>query len=99
MVTVTFRLDDALHRRLLRRAHGADLSLSAFIRSVLSRAADPDRTYIYSSKDEILAVAIQTFAILVTAVGERSPQSLEKGQSYARQLLDERGLLAEEPRS
>mgnify|MGYP001045164906 CR=1 FL=1 len=97
MIKVNFRIDEALHARLSRRAAGADLSLSAFIRSVLGQAADSQSRYIYSSQDEILAICIQILSIVATATGEQSPKALEKGMADARALLGDRGLLSEEP--
>jgi RHH-type transcriptional regulator, rel operon repressor / antitoxin RelB len=96
---LNIRVDDALHERLARRAHGANLSLSAFIRSVLEQAADPGRRYVFSSQDEILATCIQIFTILATSIGRRSPEMLEKGMAEAQNLLRERGLLGPEQRS
>lgn len=99
MIKVNFRIDEALHARLSRRAHGANLSLSAFIRSVLAQAADSQGRYIYSSQDEILATCIQILSILATATGQQSPKALEQGMADARAILLERGLLGmDEPR-
>lgn len=95
MIKVNFRIDEDLHARLSRRAHGADLSLSAFIRSVLAEAADPGGGYIYSSQDEILATCIQILSILATATGQQSPKALEQGMADARSILLERGLLGQ----
>ncbi|WP_331386003.1 CopG family transcriptional regulator [Sphingomonas sp. Ant H11] len=75
------RIDSALHDRLNRRAAGADLSLSVFIRSVLEQAADPRGRYIYSSQDEILATCIQILTILGTSIGQRTPDVLQKGMA------------------
>lgn len=93
MVRISVRIDTVLHDRLSRRAHGAELSLSSFVRSVLEQAADPNRRYIYSSQDEILATSIQILTILATSVGQRSPEILEKGMAEARAILRQRGLL------
>lgn len=99
MIKLNIRVDAPLHERLSRRAHGANLSLSAFIRSVLEQAADPSRRYVYSSQDEILATSIQILTILATSVGRRSPETLEKGMAEAQDLLRERGLLGHEQQS
>jgi len=96
MIKINFRIEEAVYARLVRRAHGANMSLSAFVRSVLAQAADPNRDYIYSAQDEILATQIQILSILATAVGERSAATLERGMTEARALLLERGLLPEE---
>lgn len=93
MVKLNFRIDEELNERLIRRAVAADLSLSEFIRAVLAQAAEPNRGYIFSSKDEILATSIQLLSILVVAVGRRSPEAVEQGMAEARALLAERGLL------
>ncbi len=93
MVRLSVRVDSALHDRLNRRAAGADLSLSMFVRSVLEQAADPRGRYIYSSQDEILATCIQILTILGTSIGQRSPDLLQKGMADARAILRERGLL------
>lgn len=96
MNKLNIRVDSTLHERLSRRAHGANLSLSAFVRSVLEQAADPGRRYVFSSQDEILATSIQILTILATSVGRRSPETLEQGMAEARELLRERGLLGPE---
>ncbi|MBA4090092.1 MAG: CopG family transcriptional regulator [Sphingobium sp.] len=93
MVKLNFRIDELLHERLVLRANAADLSLSDFVRAVLAQAAEPNRGYIFSSKDEILAMTIQILSILVVAVGRRSPDAVEQGMAEARVLLAERGLL------
>lgn len=96
MIKVNFRIDEDEHARLGRRAHGAGLTLSAFIRSVLKQAADSQGRYIYSSNDEILATCIQILSIVATSVGSRSPETLARGMEDARRLLQERGLLGED---
>lgn len=95
MTKLNIRLDDALHARLGRRAHGAGLPLATFCRNVLAQAADPQNRYIYSSQDEILATLLQVLAILGTYVGQQSPKALEGGMAEARAILAERGLLHE----
>lgn len=99
MIKINIRVDAAVHERLGRRAHGANLSLSAFLRSVLEQAADPNRRYVFSSQDEILATSIQILTILATSIGRRSPETLEQGMIQARELLRERGLLGPEERA
>jgi hypothetical protein len=93
VVKLNFRMDEQLHARLIQRANAADLSLSDFVRSVLAQAAEPNRGYIFSSNDEILAMTIQILSILVVAIGRRSPDAVEQGMTEARILLAERGLL------
>lgn len=95
MHMLSLRIDDALHERLCRRSHGANLTLSAFCRNVLTQAADPQHRYVYSSQDEILATALQMLSILATFVGQQSPQALEQGMEDARAILAERGLVPE----
>jgi RHH-type rel operon transcriptional repressor/antitoxin RelB len=93
MHRVSVRVDDTLYLRLTRRAVGADLSFSDFIRSILTQAADPRGRYIYSSQDEVLATCIQILTILATSVGQRAPEVLERGMADASSILRERGLL------
>ena len=96
MIRISVRIDGALHARLIRRAAGADLGFSAFVRAVLQQAADPGGRYIYSSQDEILATCIQILTLLATATGEQSPAALERGMADARTLLLQRGLLGQD---
>lgn len=96
MHRVSVRVDDTLYERLSRRAAGADLSFSDFIRSVLIQAADPRGRYIYSSQDEVLGTCIQILTILATSVGERTPEILKRGMADASAILRERGLLGPE---
>lgn len=93
MTRITIRVDQGLHDRLQKRAAGAELPMSTFIRSVLEQAADPGGRYIYSSQDEILATCIQILSILATSVGNRAPDTLAKGMAEAKTLLRQRGLL------
>jgi hypothetical protein len=93
VIRISVRIDDALYERLNRRAAGADLSFSKFVRSVLEQAADPGGRYIYSSQDEILATCIQIFSIVATATGQQSPKALEQAKADARDMLLKRGLL------
>ncbi|MCT2400099.1 CopG family transcriptional regulator [Novosphingobium mangrovi (ex Huang et al. 2023)] len=86
-------MDDTLYLSLQRRAQGANLSLSDFVRSVLAQAADPRGRYIYSSQDELLGIVIQILTLVATSIGERSPQLLERGMQDAKAVLRERGLL------
>ena len=99
MSKVNFRLEGALHVALMRRARGANLSLSAFIRQVLEQAVDERKRYVFSSQDEILATSIQILSILATSVGQQSPKALEQGMAQARSILLERGLLGEADRT
>lgn len=96
MSKVNFRLDGTLHTALMRRARGANLSLSAFIRQALEQAVDERRRYVFSSQDEILATSIQILSIVATSVGQQSPKALEQGMAQARSILAERGLLGGE---
>ncbi|WP_037488542.1 hypothetical protein [Sphingobium indicum] len=96
MHRISVRVDDTLYLRLRCRAHGANLSLSDFVRQILVQAADPRGRYIYSSQDELLATCIQILTILATSIGARSPEILERGMQDARTLLHERGLLDQE---
>jgi len=93
---LNFRLDESLHAALRRRALGANLSLSGFIRQLLEQAVDERKRYVFSSQDEILATSIQILSIVATSVGEQSPSALEQGMAQARMILAERGLLGGE---
>jgi len=93
---LSVRIDEALYERLLGRAYGANLSLSEFIRRLLQEAAQPGGRYIFTANDELLGIAIQTFALLATLAGEQSPAALEKGTARAREMLDQQGLLDRE---
>ncbi|HAF42720.1 MAG TPA: CopG family transcriptional regulator [Sphingobium sp.] len=95
MPKLNFRLDEALHTAVARRARGANLPLSVFIRQVLEQAVDERKRYVFSSQDEILATSIQILSILATSVGQQSPKALEQGMAQARSILLERGLLGE----
>lgn len=96
MHRISVRVDDTLYLRLQRRAHGANLSLSDFVRQILAQAADPRGRYIYSSQDELLATSIQILTLVATSIGHRSPEILERGMVDARAILRERGLLDQE---
>jgi len=93
MIRLSVRIESDLHERLQRRAAGAELPFSTFVRSVLEQAADPGGRYIYSSQDEILATCIQILSIIATSVGDRAPDSLARGMAEAKALLRQRGLL------
>jgi hypothetical protein len=96
MMRISVRVDADLHERLQRRAVGASLPFSTFVRAVLDQAAHSNRRYVYSSQDEILATCIQILSILATSVGQRAPDTLARGMTEARTLLRERGLLEPE---
>jgi len=95
---VNFRLYESLHSTLMRRARGANLSLSGFIRQALEQAVDERKRYVFSSHDDILATSSQILSILATSVGQQSPKALEQGMAQARSILLERGLLGEADR-
>lgn len=96
MPKINFRLDGSLHTALMRRARGANLSVSGLVRQLLEQAVDERRRYVFSSQDEILATSIQILSILATSVGQQSPKALEVGMAQARAILTERGLLGGE---
>lgn len=96
MPQINFRADDALAESLQRRAVGANLSLSAYMRRIAEQSVDERQRYVFSSQDEILATAIQILSILATSVGQQSPKALEQGMADARVILAERGLLGRE---
>ena len=95
MRVVSVRLDEELYRKLRRRAYAANLSLSRFLQPLLEDAAYPGGKYVYSGQDELLAIAMQTFAILSSVASERSPDAFQRGLAHARDMLDRRGLLGE----
>jgi predicted transcriptional regulator len=94
MPVITIRLDDHVHYRLKLRAAGANLSISALIRPLIEDAAYPGGRYVYTSQDELIGIAIQTFAIVAELAGAQAPRALEQGIAQARNMLRERGLLA-----
>jgi antitoxin component of RelBE/YafQ-DinJ toxin-antitoxin module len=94
LVTISLRIDDALHERLCHRARGAGISVSELVRPALKQVADPARGYIYTSNDEILATTLQVLAILAAEVRRRSPEALAEGMADARAILQRKGLLA-----
>ena len=96
LAKLNIRIDDALHERLSRRAHGAGISISELVRPALEQAVDPERGYIYTSQDEILATTLQILAILAAGVRRRSPEALAEGMVDARAILERKGLLAPE---
>lgn len=96
MPVITIKLDDELHRRLRLRAAGANLSLSAFLRPLIEDAAYPGGRYVYTVQDELLGIALQSFAILAELANAQSPEVLARGTSKARDLLRDRGLLPDD---
>ncbi|HUD90500.1 CopG family transcriptional regulator [Sphingobium sp.] len=80
----------------MRRALGAILSLSGFIRQLLEQAVDERKRYVFSSQDEILATSIQILSIVATSVGQQSLKALEQGMARTQMILTERGLLGGE---
>lgn len=95
MRVMSIRLDDELHRKLRRRAYAANLSLSKFLHPLLEDAAFPGGKYVYSGQDELLGIALQTFAILSSVASETSPDAFQRGLAHARDMLSQRGLLGE----
>jgi len=93
MPVITIQLEDELHRRLKRRAANANLSISAFVRPLIEDAAIPGGRYIFTGQDELLGIAIQTFAVLAELASDQSPRVLEMGMANARTLMRDRGLL------
>ena len=96
MPRISIRIDDALHDRLYRRSRAAGLSVSELVRPVLEDVAWPGGRYVYTGQDEILTIAIQTFALLAHDLSARSPADYTRGIEAARDLLRNRGLLAPE---
>lgn len=96
MPVVTIHLDHELHRQLKLRAGGANLSMSAFLRPLIEDAAFPGGRYVYTSQDELIGIAIQTFMLLAELATAQSPAVVERGMAGARVMLRERGLLKPE---
>jgi hypothetical protein len=97
MPVVTIYLDDMLHRRLKRRAFGANLSISAFVRPLIEDAASPGGRYVYTSQDELLGIAIQSFMLMSEMALAQSPAIVERAMLQARAMLHERGLFDPDP--
>ena len=93
MRTLSIRIDDALHRRLRLRAYGANLSVSEFLRPLIEDAAVPGGRYAYTSQDELLGVALQTYALLAEMAAQQSGGIVERALTASRAMLRERGLL------
>jgi hypothetical protein len=77
---INFRLDGPLHVALMRRARGANLSLSGLVRQLLEQAVDERRRYVLR-RGRNPRHAIQILSILATSVGQQSPKALEQGIS------------------
>lgn len=93
MPIITMRLDEELHRRVKIRAAGAQLSISEFLRPAIEDLAFPGGRYAYTGQDEILGVAIQTYALLAEMAAEQSPAILERAVVASRSMLRDRGLI------
>ena len=93
MRTLSIRIDDALHRRLRLRAYGANLSVSEFLRPLIEDAAVPGGRYAYTGQDELLGVALQTYALLAEMAAQQSGGIVERALAASRAMLRERGLL------
>jgi hypothetical protein len=93
MSVVTVRVDEELHRRVKLRAANANLSVSEFLRPVIEDVAFPGGRYLFTGQDELLGVAIQTYAVMAEFVAEQSPRALERGMANARTIMRERRLV------
>jgi len=93
MKTLSVKVDEALYRKLRLRAYGANLTVSQFVRPLIEEAAHPGTRYVHSSQDELLSVAIQTFAMVAALAADTAPHAIEKGMADARHLLRDKGLL------
>ena len=96
MPVVTIHLDQELHRQLKLRAAGASLSMSALLRPLIEDAAFPGGRYVYTTQDELIGIAIQTFVLVAELAGAQSPTLVERGMANARTMLRDRGLLKPE---
>ena len=93
--TITLRVDDDIHRRLSRRARMAGVTLSEMLKPAIEEVVFPGGRYVFTGQDELLTVALQTFALVAELAGERSGL-VERGTANARLMLRERGLLTGE---
>lgn len=93
MPRLTIRFDDALHERLIERAHDQGRNPSAYLRLLLARDLGLEPDIVHERFDELHATAIQTLAILAASVGRHSPETLTQGMADARTMLRDRGLL------
>jgi len=93
MTVMTIRIDDDIYYRLRARAAGANLSISKFLRPLIEDAVLPGGRYVYTSQDELLGVAIQSYAILAGFVSEQSPDALRRSVAMAQDMLRNRGLI------
>jgi hypothetical protein len=93
LARITIRIDDAFYAHLTGQALVAGLGTATYCRNVLERFEGLDPSGYHARFDELHASVIQTLAIVATSVGARAPDLLRKGQTEARRLLDERGLL------
>jgi hypothetical protein len=88
------RIDDGLFERLELRALGAGLSISELVRPLLVDAAGPGGSYVDTANDEILAILVEVYALIITGLADQHPGTLKRGAIHARQILQERGLLS-----
>ncbi|ANI78491.1 hypothetical protein [Sphingobium sp. EP60837] len=94
MPIITIRLDEELHRRVKGRAANAHLSISDFLRPLLEDVAFPGGRYAYTGQDELLGIAIQTYALIVEIASvQPSPVLVERAIANAGTLMRERGLI------
>lgn len=93
MRVMTIKVEEALHMRLKLRAAAANLTISEMVRPLLEEAAWPGGRYVFTGQDELLGVAIQTFALVAELTAAQSPSLLERGSFEARRLMRERGLI------
>lgn len=96
MPRISIRVDHELHDRLRIRSRAAGLALSELLRPTLEDVAWPGGRYVYTGQDEILTIAIPTYALLAQDLVARAPAEYTRGVEAARDLLRSRGLLAPE---
>lgn len=93
MNVISIKVEERLLRRLKLRAAAANLTISEFVRPLLEEAAWPGGRYVFTGQDELLGIAIQTFALVSELAGAHSQALQDRGSLEARRLLRERGLL------
>lgn len=93
MKVISIKVDEELHQRLRYRAIGANITISDLVRPLLEETAWPGGRYVFTGQDELLGIAIQTFAMVTELTGAQSPALAERAMYEARRLMRERGLI------
>ena len=97
MKLISLKIEDDVHRRLRAESKRSGASLSAQVRFALERQAKALEARggdLDARLDEILSTLLQTYVVLATSVGTRSPAVLEQAHAETKRVLIERGLHA-----